>query len=62
MASICISGSVSPAVFQAAPSVARAAERERAGVDIRAVVSAAVASLVISFFAAIVLIVAAISL
>jgi hypothetical protein len=60
MASICISGSVSPSVFTAAPSPARAATRERAGVDIRAMLSAAVANVFISFLAAIVLVFAVI--
>ena len=58
MASICISGSVSRSVFTDAPSTARAVTRERAGVDLRAVLSAAVANVVISFFAAIVLVLA----
>ena len=60
MASICISGSVSPSDFTAAPSQPRAAMRSSTGVDTRALFSAAVANIFISFLAMIVLVFAVI--
>jgi hypothetical protein len=57
MSSICISGSVAPSVFTAAPSHTRTATRTSTGVDIRALLSAAVANVFISFLAAIVIVV-----